>query len=473
MNQFYPQRKKYKKPQNLLFWGLLFSFLLTASISAYLAFKIVKNTVVSFGMAPEPPIIQEPTPLPAQPAGQFLDLSNPLQTDNGPANVPWDGKSQVTILLLGVDYRDWEAGNGPPLSDTIILATLDPQAQTAGMLSIPRDLWVDIPGYGYHKINQAFSLGEANQEPGGGAGLAIDTVEGLFDITIPYYALIDFNAFVRLIDEIKGVKIDVPEAIKVDPLGDHNTLILQPGVQTLPGDIALAYVRQRDTLGSDFDRAKRQQQVILGIQKRLISFEMIPTLIEKAPNLYDEIASGIKTNLNLQQAVQLAWLTTKIPEENIRSDFIGPDQVFNAMSYDGMAILQPIPEEILRVRDTFFSTEPPTSSEFVLSMTPYDRMYEENAEIAIRNGTVTAGLAAQTMEFLLEKNLNVISGTNADQIYAQTTLIDYTGNPYTIEYLAAILNIPPSKIYQRFEPTSEADIVILLGEDWAADNDMP
>jgi LCP family protein required for cell wall assembly len=473
MNQFYHQRKKYKKPQNLLFWGLLFSFLLTASISAYLAFEIVKNMVVSFGMAPEPPIIQEPTPLPAQSAEQFLDLSNPLQTDNGPANVPWDGKSPVTILLLGVDYRDWEAGNGPPLSDTIILATLDPQAQTAGMLSIPRDLWVEIPGYGYHKINQAFSLGEANQEPGGGAGLVIQTVEGLFDITIPYYALIDFNAFVRLIDEINGVKIDVPEAIKVDPLGDHNTLTLQPGVQTLPGDIALAYVRQRDTIGSDFDRAKRQQQVILGIQKRLVSFEMIPTLIEKAPILYDEIASGIKTNLNLQQAVQLAWLTTKIPAENIRSDFIGPEQVFNAMSYDGMAILQPIPEEILRVRDAFFSTEPPTSSEFVLSMTPYDRMFEENADIAIRNGTMTAGLAAQTIDYLLEKNLNVISGTNADQIYAQTTLIDYTGNPYTIEYLAAILNIPPSKIYQRYEPNSEADIVILLGEDWAADNDMP
>jgi hypothetical protein len=106
-------------------------------------------------------------------------------------------------------------------------------------------------------------------------------------------------------------------------------------------------------------------------------------------------------------------------------------------------------------------------------MTPYDRMHEENAEIAIRNGTMTAGLASQTMEYLLDNNLNVISGTNADQIYAQTTLIDYTGNPYTIEYLATILNIPPSKIYQRYEPNSEADIVILLGEDWATDNDMP
>ena len=104
-----------------------------------------------------------------------------------------------------------EAFRSFSLVATIILATIDPQEMTAGMLSIPRDLWVNIPGYGYNKINQAYWLGEINQEPEGGAGLAIDTVEKLFGIQIPYFALIDFNSFIHVVDELNGVKINIPE----------------------------------------------------------------------------------------------------------------------------------------------------------------------------------------------------------------------------------------------------------------------
>jgi len=138
-----------------------------------------------------------------------------------------------------------------------------------------------------------------------------------------------------------------------------------------------------------------------------------------------------------------------------------------------MAILQPIPEKILTLRDEFFSTEIPTTSEIASSMSPDDRMVEENAEIEIRNGTVTPGLAARTQDFLIEKEMNVTSVANADQTYAQTTIIDYTGKPYTVQYLAGVLNISPAKIYQRFDPNSESDIIIILGEDWAENNNLP
>lgn len=456
-----------------MFWVLLVSFLVFISLTAYLAFSIVQEAVSALGNPPDELVIQEPPPEPAQNQEKFLDVSHPLQDGAGPPPMPWDGKTPVTMLLLGVDYRDWVNGNGPPLTDTIILATIDPQKQTAGMLSLPRDLWVDIPGYGYHKINQAFSLGEANHEPAGGAGLAIKTVESFLDIPIPYYAQVDFNAFIRVVDEIGGVKINVPETIQVDPLGDNNTQILQPGVQTLPGDIALAYVRNRDTIGSDFDRIQRQQQVILGIHKRLISFEMIPILMNKAPTLYNEVASGVKTNLTLEQSVQLAWLFTQIPQENIQNIFIGSEHVTNAISWEGMAILQPIPEEILKMRDLLFSVEPAYSPEIVVNMDPVDRILDENADVIIRNGTLTPGLAAQTQEFLLERDINITWVGNADQIYSGTTLIDYTGKPYTVAYLAEILNIPPNKIFQRFDPESAVDIAVILGEDWAENNDLP
>ena len=471
MEQFTGPRQQTKKRPNYLVWLLLLSFLIFASLTAYLAFSLVQNSVSSLGAAPSEPNIQEPLATQAQEA--LMDVSQPLHNGIGPPPQPWDGKSRVTILLLGVDYRDWEAGNGPPRSDTIILATIDPEGRTAGMLSIPRDLWAEIPGYGYNKINQAFRFGEVNQESAGGAGLAIDTVEALLDITIPYYALIDFNTFIHLVDEIGGVKINVPDTIKVDPLGDNNNRILQPGVQTLPGEIALAYVRSRDTLGSDFDRAKRQQQVIVGVQERLVNFEMLPTLIAKAPILYNELASGVKTNLTLQQAIQLSWLSTQIPTENIQQEFIGPEQVINAISFEGMAILQPIPEEILGLRSALFSPEPAESHPIVLTMKPDDRVKEENALVTLRNGTLTVGLAARTGEYLVGKNINISSISNADQIYDQTTLINYAGKPYTLAYLAEILNVPPGKVFQRFDPDSDEDILVILGEDWAADNDMP
>ena len=136
-----------------------------------------------------------------------------------PNLVPWDGVGRVTILLLGLDHRDWEAGNEYSRSDTMILLTLDPLTRTAGILSVPRDLWVAIPGFKHGKINTAYYLGDAYNLPGGGPGLAVKTVEQFLGVPINYYAQIDFGAFVRFIDEIGGVKIDVPEAITIDLLG--------------------------------------------------------------------------------------------------------------------------------------------------------------------------------------------------------------------------------------------------------------
>lgn len=474
MYQFQPPREeKIKRSKDKIFWFLLLSFIIFVGLTAYLAFSLVKDAVTSLGFAPEPPEIQEESSEPMDQNEALLDVSSALQGENAPKPVPWDGKSRVNLLLLGVDSREWLSDNGPPLTDTIILATIDPDTQTAGLLSIPRDLWVDIPNYDYNKINQAYQLGEANHEPEGGAGLAMETLENFFDISIPYYALVDFNAFVSLVDEIGGVKIDVPEAIRIDPLGEKFPRTLQPGVQTLTGELALAYVRNRDTAGSDFDRIQRQQQVILAIRRRVISFEMIPLLMEKAPVLYRELATGIKTNLSLQQAVQMVFVAAQIPERNIQNLHISHDEVVDTISWNGMAILQPIPEKILALRDTFFAKEPVTNPETVTNLSSDDRIGEEDASITIRNGTFTAGLAANTSEYLQSKELRVVDVANADQIYEQTTIIDYTGKPYTVEYLVNLLNISPGKIYQRFEPDSSVDITIILGEDWAQNNNLP
>ena len=146
-----------------------------------------------------------------------LPMDQPLQSAEGPEAEPWDGSSRVTVLVMGLDYRDWEAGE-IPRTDTMMLATIDPITKTAGLLSIPRDMWVTIPGFDHAKINTAYYLGEVYNLPGGGPALAVQTVEEFMGVQIDYYAQVDFAAFVKFIDEIGGLDLKVEEErITVDP----------------------------------------------------------------------------------------------------------------------------------------------------------------------------------------------------------------------------------------------------------------
>jgi anionic cell wall polymer biosynthesis LytR-Cps2A-Psr (LCP) family protein len=135
--------------------------------------------------------------------------------------VPWNSNQRVTILMLGLDYRDWEADMGAPRSDTMFLVTIDPITNQGGMLSIPRDLWVEIPGFGFNRINTAYMFGEAYHLPGGGPGLAMQVVENLLGVPIQYYAVVEFSTFEKLIDEIGGIDVEVKERIKIAPIGGN------------------------------------------------------------------------------------------------------------------------------------------------------------------------------------------------------------------------------------------------------------
>jgi len=390
-----------------------------------------------------------------------------------PSTNPWDGAGRVTILLLGLDYRDWAAEEGPARSDTMILLTLDPLSKTAGMMSIPRDMWVQIPGFQHGKINTAYYLGDAYKLPGGGPALAVKTVEQFLGVPINYYAQIDFGAFVRFIDEIGGIKIDVPKKIKIDILGGgpETKAILKPGVQVIPGDWALAYARARYTQGGDFDRAQRQQQVILAIRERILHYDQIPTLISKAPTLYNELSSGINTNLNLDELIKLALLAQSIPQENIQSGIIGPESVVFGLSPDNLDILIPIPDKIHRLRDQLFTTagglgpETPGSAQ--------EQMQAEGARIAVYNGSSLPGLADRTAEYLKGLGANIVQVAEINEPYAATTIIDHSGNPYALKFLVDLMHISPNKIYIRFDPNHSADIELFLGEDWGVRNPLP
>jgi LCP family protein required for cell wall assembly len=451
---------------------LVVAFLVVGVITVWLTFSAVKDLASSWSSFIPPGLTLEDSQ--AEEAILPDDLGpqgeTPLQSSGGPPSKPWDGNSRISVLVMGLDSREAESDD-IPRTDTMILFSLDPENRTAGMLSIPRDMWVEIPGFDYNKINTAYRLGEVYNVDGLGPGLAMRTVEELLGMEIDYYAMVDFLAFENFIDELGGITIDVPARIVVDPLGKSNTEVLRRGEHLMPGFLALAYARSRNSSGSDFDRAERQQQVIMAIRDRILSAELLPTLIKNSPALYESLSSGISTNLTLMQLIRLAWAAQQIQEENINRGVIGVDQVDFAFSYDGQDILRPLPDAIRQLRDEIFTISGPVVP-MAPQAEPEELVDQEYATVQVLNGTYSAGLASQTTEYLRTSGINVTDPGNADDTYTVTTIIDYTGNPHTVEMIVELMSISPEYVYHRYDVSNQADIVVIAGEDWANNNPM-
>src|SRR3970040_1157546 len=157
-------------------WGLAAAFTVGALISGYLVYRAVRDLSAAWtGTGPTPFEFSgsNPTAAPGQTAAPVAAEATP---------VPWNGSDRITILVMGLDYRDWESGLGAPRTDSMMLVTLGPVARTAGLLSIPRDLWVEIPGFEHNRINTAYFLGQSFNLPGGGPELAMRTVENLLGV---------------------------------------------------------------------------------------------------------------------------------------------------------------------------------------------------------------------------------------------------------------------------------------------------
>lgn len=398
--------------------------------------------------------------------------NEPQQSNPEIATEPWDGVSRVTVLLMGLDYRDWQAGE-TPRTDTMILMSLDPLSQTASILSIPRDLWVNIPGFESARINMAYYLGELYDLPGGGPSLAIETVEQFLGVPIDFYAQIDFSAFERFIDEIEGVTVRPEVDVKIDPIGDGYKQILEAGkVYTLPGDLALGYARARYTEGGDFDRAKRQQEVIMSIRDRILDYKMLPKLIAKAPTLYQEVSSGIRTNLTLDQVIRLATSAINIKREDINNYAIDATAVEMAKTPDGSQdILIPIPDKIRLIRDAAFTVGGPLGPAAVSGAENGETslIQTENARVSIQNGSWLSGLAGSSSEYLKKHGFNIIEEVDG-QGSDVTTIYLYHSKPYAIQFIFDLFEtagINKPRLYNRLDLNSGTDIVIVLGNDWA------
>jgi len=459
--------RRNRRPSNIpewVVWALAGVFAVLAVASAVLIFSSVRNLVGSWtGVGLNPFNIQagadtESTPEPGTtPTAMLLD-STPE---------PWNGTDRVTILLMGLDYRDWLSGDGPPRTDSMMLVSVDPITKEASMLSIPRDLWVEIPGYSEHsRINGAYFLGERDRLPGGGPGLAMATVENFLGVPVDYYAVIDFLAFEQAIDEIGGIDVLVRERIKISPIGELSYW-LEPKGHHLNGAQALAYARARNTENGDFDRAQRQQQVALAIIDRVLGFDMVPVLLTRAPALYAEISSGIITNMGLDQMVGLGLLVLEIDKKTIKQGVIAPpEMVLLETLPDGAQVLKPVPEKIRQLRDELFTTTGAIRPSNVAADTA-EAVRLEAASVEVLNGSGQPGVANTAAEFLQGLGLTVVNIGNAERMdYVKTVVIDYTGNPYTRKYLMESMSLSEGQILSQPVPDSQIDMSIILGADF-------
>jgi LCP family protein required for cell wall assembly len=374
------------------------------------------------------------------------------------------GGSRINVLVMGLDRRPRE-GKAPARTDTMFVLTIDPHNKTAGILGIPRDLWVEIPtkdgnGYLNERINAAYVLGEVNDYRGGGPGLATATVEHTLGIKIDHYVVIDFEGFKEVVDALGGIEVEVPSYLRDDLYseselpGDYSPQEFEPGIQHMDGSRALAYARIRRG-SSDLDRIQRQQRVIFAVIDKALSLDVLPNAL----SLWRQYKDTIDTDISDPQIPGLALLAADIPPERIIALSLGPATV-PYTTPQGAAVLVAAPEGIQQIVEALFSDQ---------------QILEEGAMVEVQNGTGEPGLATSVVDYLVNLGLprsSLVTSNAPEQIVGQpSAILDYTGKRYTAQRLAEWLGLPVDRVRSAtagdaaLKSNSEADIVLIVGTD--------
>ena len=438
--------------QKLLTVGLVLVFLVIAGAAGLFVFDQVRQFIAASDMLPDFTIEH------TESEDVVYEPGKPLPR--------WEGTERVNVLVMGIDQREHE--QGPWRTDTMLVLTIDPVTMSGGMLSIPRDLWVPIPGYEEGRINTAHYLGEIYDYPGGGPALAAKTVQYNLGVPIHHYARFNFGAFERMVDLIGGIDVYVEAEISDPAYPDeaygYDPFYLEAGWRHLNGEMALKYARTRHSAGGDFDRAKRQQQVIMAIFEQVTRLDLLPQLAPRAPELWQTLQGSVVTDLTLDQIIALAQLASEVDREQIR--YVVIDEYYTQFwsTPDEQQVLIPLRDRIRELRDYIFTSEAPPPQQ---EEDPAARLEAEAARIEVLNGTTTAGLAALTTDYLQQQGLEIARTDNADRSdYPESLVIVHTGKTYTAEYLVRLLDLPTTAVVHGADADAEYDVSVILGADY-------
>ena len=364
------------------------------------------------------------------------------QTTSGGVEAPpaWSGNDRLNVLVMGIDTRD----NDPSTrnTDTMLVVSIDPLNKTAAMLSIPRDVYIDRPGTFQGKINGAFSFG--------GPTLVRKLVDDLLGVRINAYALLNFEAFNKIIDGVGGVVVDAKRPVRDEdyPTADYGVerINILTGPQLMHGDVALKYARSRhDT--NDYSRARRQQEVIGALRARLGQPDALRTL----PTLIDNVGTTIETDFDPANVLPLARTGTGIDSGQIASEVLYPcggdypHCELAASSENGFFLLP----DRAKIRD------------FAAQLFYDPKIRQEGAHVEVLNTGGRARTAKDVADRLALRAYGITKvgdGTSAKS----AIVLRSSAKRYTAEQLRAVLGDIPIETGEGSGP----DITVRLGADF-------
>ncbi len=383
-----------------------------------------------------------------------------------------DGSGHTNILLAGVGGEGHDGGS---LTDTIIVASIDYDHKLVSMLSLPRDLYVKSQKLQTgERINQIYVLGKNQINSKAGMEALAEIASGISGLQIDYYAKVDFQGFVKIVDSLGGVDLEVEKDIydPYYPLGEtthYQTFSIKAGYQHLDGATALKYARSRKTT-SDFDRAHRQQLLLNAIKEKALSMNVL-TDPGKIQALYNSLQDSIETNFTVDEIIEFAKISKDFGKESLVSNVLSdnPDICGGFLYtparefFDGAFVLLPAGknyDSIHEMADVIFN---------------HADIVKANPEIQVLNGTKTANLATEVGIYLNRDCLNVTHYGNADtKDHAVTTIYYVPGpkgeKPPVVDVIAKFLPYPAvpgiPAAYVSSEKTAATQIVIELGTDY-------
>lgn len=386
------------------------------------------------------------TPAPAQPTLAVIETPAPLL----------DAPESVVYLLLGSDLRPGSSYR----TDTIVVAAIRPQDGQVSLISFPRDLWVNIPTVGVQRINTAYQYGEIYDYPGGGPGLLKDTILTNFGLVINQTAMVDFDGFRRIVDALGG--IDVPIACPytdwrlispdLDPEFEDNWALYTagPGLIHMDGDLSLWYARSRQK-SNDFDRGRRQQEVLRAIYGQALRTNSIANL----PQLYNEFNTTIKTDLGLGDILALSPLAFHLSNADIRSYYVAGDMVTSWITPGGAYVLLPNTEAIQAM--------------LAEALEPSPLQQQRQAyKIEIQNGSSYDGWEMLAAERLNYAGYETSTNQADHRQHAATLLYDLSADqdPQRAASLLAVLGLSERALVSVPGFEGKVDYVLIVGNDY-------
>ncbi|MGC1374741.1 MAG: LCP family protein [Anaerolineales bacterium] len=393
------------------------------------------------------------TPFPTPTTPPTIQPTPQVVTDAQPVI---DAPDSVTFLLLGSDTR----GGASFRTDTIVIAAIRPHDGQVSLISVPRDLWVNIPNVGMQRINTAYEYGVSSGYAGGGPGLLKDTILYNFGLQIDHTVMVDFDGFRQIVSTIGG--IDVPISCpytdwrlidpSYDPENANNWALFTagPGLIHMDGDYALWYARSRKK-SNDFDRGRRQQEVLRAIYAQALNTNLAPQI----PQLYNELSGALTTDLGLGDILTLSPLALHLTNADIRSYYISGDLVSDWITPGGADVLVPNTELIQAMLKEAVAASP--------------RQQERQAiRIEIQNGSSNDGwdtLAAQRLNYA---GYAATFHPADNRQHAQTLLYDLTPDQdrSRTASLLAILGLPDSALVSAPRTNPSTPYALIVGNDY-------